>query len=133
VIAAVTRPGALGKAHALLLAKYFYDGFCMRYLAGGSRKLAGVVHLFDELVTAIPAGVYLTNITQTGRAVVMDGRAQSNARVSAFMRNIAASKWIGKPLLMLIEHKEKTGAGLSQFRLRFEQLDTSGVAQGAKS
>jgi type IV pilus assembly protein PilN len=92
-----------------------------------------VVHLFDELVTAIPEGVYLTKITQTGRAVVMDGRAQSNARVSAFMRNIAASKWIGKPLLMLIEQKEKTGTGLSHFRMRFEQLDTSGVAQRATS
>lgn len=90
-----------------------------------------VVHLFDELVIAIPEGVYLTKIAQTGRTVVMDGRAQSNARVSAFMRNIAASKWIGEPLLMLIENKEKTGTGLSHFRLRFEQRNVSGAAQGA--
>lgn len=89
-----------------------------------------VVHLFDELVIGIPEGVYLTKITQTGRTVVVEGRAQSNARVSAFMRNIEASKWIGKPLLMLIEHKDKTGTGLSHFRLRFEQLKASGATQG---
>ena len=90
-----------------------------------------VVHLFDELVIGIPEGVYLTKITQTGRSVVMEGRAQSNARVSAFMRHIEASKWIGKPLLMLIENKDKTGTGLSHFRLRFEQLSTSGEEQEA--
>jgi type IV pilus assembly protein PilN len=80
-----------------------------------------VVHLFDEIVIGIPEGVFLTKMTQTGRTVVLEGRAQSNARVSAFMRNIEAATWIGKPLLMLIEHKDKTGTGLSHFRLRFEQ------------
>jgi type IV pilus assembly protein PilN len=90
-----------------------------------------VVHLFDELVIGIPEGVYLTKIDQSGRSVVLEGRAQSNARVSAFMRNIESSEWIGKPLLLLIEHKDKTGTGLSHFRLRFEQLKASGEEQEA--
>lgn len=81
-----------------------------------------IVHLFDELVIRIPDGVYLTNIKQTGRSVVLEGRAQSNARVSAFMRNIDTSSWIGKPLLLLIENKDKTGTGMSHFRLRFDQF-----------
>lgn len=88
-----------------------------------------VVHIFDELVITIPDGVYLTKVTQTGRAVVVEGRAQSNAQVSAFMRNIEKSKWIGKPLLMLIEHKDKTGTGHSHFRLRFEQVKPGGEKQ----
>jgi len=84
-----------------------------------------VVHLFDELVMRIPDGVFLTNISQSGRSVVLSGRAQSNARVSAFMRNIEASEWIGKPLLMLIEQKDKTGTGMNHFQLRFQQLKSS--------
>ncbi len=90
-----------------------------------------IVHLFDELVTGIPDGVYLTKLDQTGRAVVLEGRAQSNARVSAFMRRIEESEWIGNPLLMLIEDKgkrNKAGTAMSHFRLRFEQLSTSGKA-----
>ncbi len=79
-----------------------------------------IVRLFDELVVAIPEGVYLTKLEQNGRAVVVEGRAQSNARVSAFMRNIEASQWIGSPRLQLIE--DKTGTGLSQFRLAFDQV-----------
>jgi type IV pilus assembly protein PilN len=84
-----------------------------------------VVHLFDELVVDIPEGVYLTKVTQSGRSVVVDGLAQSNARVSAFMRNIEASKWIGNPSLMVIEHKNRAGAEMSHFQLRFQQLKPS--------
>ena len=80
-----------------------------------------VVHLFDSLVQSIPDGVMLTNVKQTGKTVVLDGRAQSNARVSAFMRKIEGTEWIGNPLLRLIEQKEKTGTGLNHFQLRFKQ------------
>lgn len=92
-----------------------------------------VVRLFDELVTAIPEGVYLTKVEQTGREVVLEGRAQSNARVSAFMRNVEGSEWIGSPRLLLIENKDKTGTGLSHFRLSFKQIgakDANGEEPG---
>lgn len=81
-----------------------------------------VVHLFDELVVTIPEGVALQRVEQKSDAtVVVDGTAQSNARVSAFMRNIDASPWIGNPHLRKIEHKDQGGAGLSLFELQFQQ------------
>jgi len=90
-----------------------------------------LVHLFQELATGIPAGVYLTRISQSGRSVVLEGRARSNARVSAFMRNLEGSQRIGRPSLLLLEHEDKIGTGLSRFRLRFEQLAVTG--EGAKT
>lgn len=80
-----------------------------------------VVHLFDELVVTVPEGIFLTKVEQTGKSVIVEGQAQSNARVSSFMRNIEASEWVGDPTLQLIENKDQTGTGLSRFRLRFEQ------------
>jgi type IV pilus assembly protein PilN len=80
-----------------------------------------VVHLFDELVQAIPDGVFLTGVTQQGARVEVEGRAQSNARVSAFMRNINASAWINEAVLLVIENKDQTGTGFSHFRLSFQQ------------
>ncbi|WP_295881268.1 PilN domain-containing protein [uncultured Thiohalocapsa sp.] len=80
-----------------------------------------VVHLFDELVAAIPDGVFLTGINQSGNRVEVEGRAQSNARVSAFMRNINASAWIANAELLVIENKDQTGTGFSHFRLSFKQ------------
>jgi type IV pilus assembly protein PilN len=80
-----------------------------------------VVHLFDELVITVPEGIFLTKVEQSGKSVVVEGHAQSNARVSSFMRNIEASAWVGDPALQLIENRDQTGTGLSRFRLRFEQ------------
>ncbi|MEA3639674.1 MAG: PilN domain-containing protein [Lamprobacter sp.] len=80
-----------------------------------------IVHLLDRLVDAVPAGVFLTQLQQEGGRITLEGRAQSNARVSALMRNIDSSAWIGQPELLLIENKDQTGTGFSHFRLRFEQ------------
>ncbi|QGU33658.1 PilN domain-containing protein [Thermochromatium tepidum] len=86
-----------------------------------------IVRLFDELVTALPEGVYLTKLEQSERSITVEGRAQSNARVSAFMRQIEGSRSIGQPRLMLIENQDKTGKersgiGFNRFRLSFDQI-----------
>jgi type IV pilus assembly protein PilN len=64
-----------------------------------------MVHLFDELVHTIPEGVRLTAIKQDGDKLTLDGQSQSNARVSAYMRNIEASGWMTNPDLSVIEAK----------------------------
>jgi type IV pilus assembly protein PilN len=94
-----------------------------------------VVHLFDELVITVPEGIFLTKVEQSGKSVIVEGQAQSNARVSSFMRNIEASAWVGNPALQLIENKDQTGTGLSRFRLRFDQrqLGAEGDAGAANS
>jgi type IV pilus assembly protein PilN len=89
-----------------------------------------VVHLFDELVITVPEGIFLTKVEQTGKSVIVEGHAQSNARVSSFMRNVESSAWVGSPALELIENKDQTGTGLSRFRLRFEQRQVGAEAEG---
>ncbi|KRG70050.1 PilN domain-containing protein [Pseudoxanthomonas dokdonensis] len=64
-----------------------------------------MVHLFDSLVRTIPDGVALSNIKQEGEMLTLEGRAQSNARVSAYMRNLEGSGWMTKPDLAIIEAK----------------------------
>ncbi|MES9852782.1 MAG: PilN domain-containing protein [Candidatus Thiodiazotropha sp. L084R] len=80
-----------------------------------------IVHLFDEVVTTLPDGVYLDTIKQTGNRVAFEGQAQSNARVSSMMRNIDSSEWLDSPTLDFIESKEKTGTGYSHFKLTVKQ------------
>jgi type IV pilus assembly protein PilN len=82
-----------------------------------------VVHLFDELVETLPEGVHLASVTQLGAGVTIEGQAQSNARVSAYMRNVTASPWLGDPQLKIIENKEKKDEQneLSDFRLTVRQ------------
>lgn len=64
-----------------------------------------MVHLFDSLVRTIPDGVVLTSIKQEGEKLTLEGRSQSNARVSTYMRNLEDSGWMTKPELSIIEAK----------------------------
>lgn len=82
-----------------------------------------IVHLFDELVTTIPEGAYLTSLNQAGNTVTVGGVAQSNARVSSYMRNIDASSWIGNASLRIIQSNEKTGKGVNHFRMVAKQVN----------
>ena len=80
------------------------------------------VHLMDELVTAMPDGVFLRQIKQAGRVVELFGMAESNARVSALMRLSEASPWLANPQLQIVENKSQDkAAGSSEFRLVINQ------------
>ncbi|MCC7636015.1 PilN domain-containing protein [Stenotrophomonas rhizophila] len=69
-------------------------------------KRSQMVHLFDALVRTIPDGVVLTALKQEGDILTLEGRTQSNARVSAYMRNLENSGWMTKPELTIIEAKK---------------------------
>ncbi len=67
-----------------------------------------IVHLFDDFVRTVPEGIFLTKIKQNGSQLHIDGVAESNGRVSAYMRNIDASEWMATPKLKVIETKKGT-------------------------
>lgn len=81
-----------------------------------------IVHMFDELVTVVPDGAFLTRATQRGHGLVLDGNAQSNARVSTYMRNIEASPYLAKPKLRIIQHKNEDKASDNTFTLDLVQV-----------
>jgi type IV pilus assembly protein PilN len=66
-----------------------------------------IVHLFDEIPKTTPDGVYLTKFTQRGSELIFEGKSQSNARISAFMRAIEASPWLQTPTLNVIQSPDK--------------------------
>lgn len=97
-----------------------------------------IVRMFDELVNTLPEGLYLTELSQTGRTLKLVGRAQSNARVSAYMRNIDNSEWLGKADLKKIEQKaeqKKSGqdkdtvGGMGDFMLNAQQINKRNPVQ----
>lgn len=79
-----------------------------------------MVHLFDSLVRTIPDGVVLTSLKQVGDVLTVEGRSQSNARVSAYMRNLEGSGWMANPDLSIIEAKsqEKAAATASAINIK---------------
>jgi len=81
-----------------------------------------VVHLFDELVSTLPEGVHLTEISQTGSRIELQGAAQSSTRVSALMRNIDSSQWLRNPALDVVETVDLGPMRNAQFTLFMEQI-----------
>jgi type IV pilus assembly protein PilN len=96
------------------------------------RSRPEVVHLFDEMVKAMPDGTYLTSIKETGTKIKLEGVAQSSTRVSTLMRNVAASQWLRNPELEVVD-TAKDGAG-SHFVLDVQQISVAddGSATSAK-
>jgi type IV pilus assembly protein PilN len=69
------------------------------------------VHMLNELVRQTPEGVYFTSIKQEGQSLAVNGVAQTNERVSEFLRNMSKNAtWLEKPELIEI----KVAAPVSQ-------------------
>ena len=83
-----------------------------------------IVHLFEDLARALPDGVYLSSVKQTGERLEIKGMAESNTRVSAFMRNIDKSPWLEKPDLRVVEVKDNNDQGTraSEFTVLARQV-----------
>lgn len=75
------------------------------------RSRPEIVHIFDELVTTLPDGMHLTSLSQTGNTLAISGRAESDARVSNYMRNLGASPWMADPVLSIIETRQAREGG----------------------
>jgi len=105
----------LEKVKANLLAR-------MKVIEELQASRAAMVHFFDEVLNTLPEGVYLKSLKQTGAAVTIEGVAESNNRVSAYMKNIESSRWFADPHLVVINTRDVNKRRQSEFQLRFQNL-----------
>lgn len=102
----------------------------------GNRPLA--VRYFDEMVRAAPEGLWLVNLKRSGKTLQISGVAESNNRVSSFMRSLDQSEWFQSPNLTGVTAKPAFGEQASAFEMtvrvsgRKKEEDEQG-ANGANS
>ena len=84
------------------------------------RDRGETVYLLSEMVKQVPEGVYVRTLKQESLKVSLTGYAQSNARVSALMRNIDASPWLEKPQLIEVKAGVLNGRRINEFSMTFE-------------
>lgn len=99
-----------------------------------------VVHLFHQLVTTLPDGVYLTSVKQSGNTITLKGVAESNARISSFMENLDRSDWLAEPKLDVIQVKDvksrtanSSPSRISEYTLLVKQKMPSTAAASVKT
>ena len=91
------------------------------------------VHLMDELVRTLPEGVHLKTFQQKNKALAMTGIAESNARVSDYMRQIDSSDWITGPRLDVIKTSEAKRRRIANFTLRGSQKTRKPIDDSVKA
>ena len=111
----ITEIDELEKVKANLLAR-------MRVIEELQASRAAMVHFFDEILNTLPEGVYIRSLRQAGAAVTILGVAESNNRVSAYMKNIESSRWFAEPKLVVINTKDVNKRRQSEFQLEFKNL-----------
>lgn len=77
-----------------------------------------VVQVFDELVRVIPPGVYLESLSRQGNNISLVGYAESNNRISGFMRSLESSTKFQGPNLTQVTADRRLGEQGNRFDLR---------------
>jgi len=80
-----------------------------------------IVRIFDELVQTLADDVFYNSLRVAGTNVSLEGVAQSNARVSALMRNLDGSEWFVNPNLRGLREAQEFGPQASRFTLTVTQ------------
>jgi len=73
------------------------------------------VELLDKLAKSIPVGVTLTSIRQQGPQLWLIGNSQSNARVSAYLRELEASDLFLNPELEFVRSTAKPATDVEPY------------------
>ncbi len=77
-----------------------------------------IVRIFDEFVVTVPEGVYISELRRNDRDVSLVGFAESNSRVSAFMRNLDGSYKFTDPNLTKVQADSTLGEQGNRFDMR---------------
>jgi len=80
-----------------------------------------IVRIFDELVQTLADGVFYNSLRVSGTNVALESVAESNARVSALMRNLDGSDWFENPNLRGLREAPEFGSQASRFTLTVTQ------------
>jgi type IV pilus assembly protein PilN len=76
------------------------------------------VFVLNDLVRQVPEGIYVTSVKQDGQNLSVAGIAQTQERVSEFLRNTAySSEWLVKPDLVESKAAVLQGVNREQKRL----------------
>lgn len=71
----------------------------MSVIQGLQNKRSLIVYYFDEMVRAVPDGLYFKSLSSKDSVYSLSGFSESNNRVSALMRNLDQSRFFQSPNL----------------------------------
>jgi type IV pilus assembly protein PilN len=89
----------------------------MAVIKGLQTNRPEIVRLFDEFARALPDGAYIEEMNVEGNSLSIEGKAESNNRVSAFMRQLNDSEKFSEPNLTRVDADPTLGDQGSSFTM----------------
>ncbi|MBC6427872.1 MAG: PilN domain-containing protein [Cellvibrionales bacterium] len=87
-----------------------------------------IVRLYEQLAHAFPDGVYINKLQFADNTLSMDGKAESNNRISALMRNLDQAEKFASPSLRTVTADSELGEQGSSFHMTAQVVDLGVVA-----
>ena len=88
-----------------------------------------IVRYFDEVVRAVPDGLFFQSMKRTGDKISIVGVTESSNRVSSFMRNLDRSEWFTAPNLKSIKADKKQDDQSAVFTLELKAVLPASMKQ----
>ncbi|MEW6271324.1 MAG: PilN domain-containing protein, partial [Thermodesulfobacteriota bacterium] len=82
------------------------------------RQRTGPVHVLDDLSTATPEKLWLTEMREAGGSMTILGRGLDNQTIALFMRNLGGSRYFSNVDLVETKQVEDGQAKLKEFSIR---------------
>jgi type IV pilus assembly protein PilN len=93
-----------------------------------------IVRYFDELVRAIPEGLWIVNLQRTGETINIQGIGESTQRVSTLMRNLDGSEWFQDANVSSLDASPADGEQAQKFNITVKTaVPVQDQAKGAGS
>ncbi len=84
-----------------------------------------VVKVFDSIAKVVPEGIHLEKVVRTGNTITFSGTAESNARVSVFMRQLDENPEYGESRLQVIKRTSSSNNAIRQFTVEVNESESS--------
>lgn len=85
------------------------------------RSRPKVVKVLDSLVRTVPEGIHLDSVNRQGNVLTLQGVAQTNARVSVFMRHLDADKEFNESKLRVVQRTATRDEAIRKFTLEVDE------------
>lgn len=82
-----------------------------------------VVKVFDAIARTVPEGINLDKVTRTGHTLKFDGVAESNARVSVFMRQLDKNPEFGESRLEVVQRTGNAQNASRKFSVQVNEVE----------
>lgn len=89
-----------------------------------------IVRYFDEFSRSLPDGVFVTSLRRQDKLLFIEGVAESNNRVSDFMRQLNASEYFDAPNLRSVTSASEYGEQSNKFSMQVSLVLPGSDAEG---